>query len=114
MRLFKHNVQPISAFSFGKIFQLEVAGVQNRSSDLKLNKLYISYGKRQKSCTLIVIWVKCLYLTSPTFNLSSKSHRLFLLQRRKYKGTCSKDAVGSISWRSKTSKVVVHVVCSSS
>ena len=39
VRLFKHNVQPISAFSFGKIFQLEVAGVQNRSSDLKLNKL---------------------------------------------------------------------------
>ena len=45
---------------------------------------YISYGKRQKSCTLIVIWVKCLYLTSPTFNSSAKSNRLFLLQRRKY------------------------------
>ena len=38
---------------------------------------YISYGKRQKSCTLIVIWVKCLYLTSPTFNSSAKSNRLF-------------------------------------
>ena len=45
---------------------------------------YISYGKRQKSCTLIVIWVKCLYLTYPTFNSSAKSNRLFLLQRRKY------------------------------
>ena len=45
---------------------------------------YISYGKRQKSCTLIVIWVKCLYLTSPTLNSSAKSNRLFLLQRRKY------------------------------
>ena len=31
-------------------------------------KSYISYGKRQKSCTLIVILVKCLYLTSPIFN----------------------------------------------
>ena len=45
---------------------------------------YISYGKRQKSCTLIVIWVKCLYLTSPTFNSSAKSNRPFLLQTRKY------------------------------
>ena len=45
---------------------------------------YISYGKRQKSCTLIVILVKCLCLTSPTFNSSAKSNRLFLLQRRKY------------------------------
>ena len=41
-------------------------------------------SKRQKSCTLIVILVKCLYLTSPIFNSSSKSNRLFLLQRRKY------------------------------
>ena len=40
---------------------------------------YISNGKRQKSCTLIVIWVKCLYLTSPTFNSSAKSNRIFLL-----------------------------------
>ena len=39
---------------------------------------YISYGKRQKSCTLIVIWVKCLYLTSPTFNLSVKVEPYFL------------------------------------
>ena len=31
---------------------------------------YISYGKRQNSCTLIVIKVKCLYLSSPTFNSS--------------------------------------------
>ena len=38
-----------------------------------LKESYISYGKRQKSCTLIVIWVKCLYLTSPTFNSSAKS-----------------------------------------
>ena len=40
---------------------------------------YISYGKRQKSCTLIVIWVKCLYLTSPIFNSSAKSNRLFFI-----------------------------------
>ena len=40
--------------------------------------------QRQKSCTLIVIQVKCLYLTSPIFNSSAKSNRLFLLQRRKY------------------------------
>ena len=40
---------------------------------------YISYGKRQKSGTLIVVYVKCLYLTSPTFNSSSKSNRIFFL-----------------------------------
>ena len=45
---------------------------------------YISYGKRQKSCTLIVIWVKCLYLTSPTFNFVGKVKPAFLLQTRKY------------------------------
>ena len=42
---------------------------------------YISYAKRQKSCTLIVIWVKCLYLTSPTFNSSAKSNRLFFIAK---------------------------------
>ena len=41
---------------------------------------YISYGKRQKSCTLIVIKVKCLYLTSPIFNSSAKSNRTFYLR----------------------------------
>ena len=45
---------------------------------------YIWYGKRQKSCTLIVICVKCLYLTSPIFNSSSKSNRTFYLPVRKY------------------------------
>ena len=45
---------------------------------------YILYGRRQKSCTLIVVSVKCMYLTSPTFNSSAKSNRLFLLQTRKY------------------------------
>ena len=45
---------------------------------------YISYGKRQKSCTLIVIWVKCLYLTSPIFNSLAKSNRTFYLPGRKY------------------------------
>ena len=40
---------------------------------------YISYGKRQKSCTLIVICVKCLYLTSTIFNSSAKSNRLFFI-----------------------------------
>ena len=44
---------------------------------------YISYGKRQKSCTLIVIWVKCLYLTSPILNSSAKSNRTFYLPGRK-------------------------------
>ena len=34
---------------------------------------YISYGKRQKSCTLIVILVILSYLTFPIFNSSSKS-----------------------------------------
>ena len=29
---------------------------------------YIWNGKHQKSCTLIVIYVKCLYLKSPIFN----------------------------------------------
>ena len=38
---------------------------------------YVSYDKRHKSCTLIVIWDKCLYLTSPTFNWSARSNRLF-------------------------------------
>ena len=38
---------------------------------------YISYGKRQKSCTLIVILVRLSYLTSPIFNSSSKSTGFF-------------------------------------
>ena len=45
---------------------------------------YISYGKRQKSCTLIVVLVKCLYLTSPIFNSLAKSDRTFYLPGRKY------------------------------
>ena len=48
---------------------------------------YISYGKRQKSCTLIVILVKCLYLTSPIFNSLAKSNRTFYLPGRKYMRT---------------------------
>ena len=44
-----------------------------------INQPCISYGKRQKSCTLIVILVKCLYLTSPIFNSSAKSNRTFYL-----------------------------------
>ena len=38
---------------------------------------YISYGKRQKSCCLIVILVILSYLTSPIFNSSSKSTGFF-------------------------------------
>ena len=38
---------------------------------------YISYRKRQKSCTLIVILVKLSYLTSPVFNSPSKSTGFF-------------------------------------
>ena len=36
-----------------------------------------SYGKRQKSFTLIVILVRISYLTSPIFNSSSKSTGFF-------------------------------------
>ena len=43
---------------------------------------YISYGKRQKSCTLIVILVRLSYLTSPIFNSSSKSTGFFLQTRK--------------------------------
>ena len=46
---------------------------------------YISYGKRQKSWSLIVVLVKCLYLTSPIFNSLAKSNRTFYLPGRKYK-----------------------------
>ena len=62
---------------------------------------YISYDKRQKSCTLIVVLVKCLYLTSPTFNSSAKSNRLFLLQRRKYEVTCCMIAfmIQNVRWQ---------------
>ena len=38
---------------------------------------YISYGKRQKSCTLIVIKIILSYLTSPILNSSSKSTGFF-------------------------------------
>ena len=38
---------------------------------------YISYRKRQKSCTLIVIYVILSYLTSPIFNSPSKSTGFF-------------------------------------
>ena len=40
---------------------------------------YVSYVKRQKSCTLIVILVILSYLTSPIFNSSSKSTGYFLV-----------------------------------
>ena len=40
---------------------------------------YVSYDKRQKSCTLIVILVILSYLTSPILNSSSKSNWIFLL-----------------------------------
>ena len=45
---------------------------------------FISYGKRQKSCTLIIIQVISSYLTSPIFNSSSKSTGYFFLKSRKY------------------------------
>ena len=41
---------------------------------------YISYGKCQKSCTLIVVLVKCFYLMSPIFYSSAKSNRTFYLR----------------------------------
>ena len=44
---------------------------------------YVSYDKRQKSCTFIVILIILSYLTSPIFNSSSKSTGFFL-QTRKY------------------------------
>ena len=40
---------------------------------------YISYGKRQKSCTLLVI---LSYLTFPIFNSSSKSTGFFFFCKR--------------------------------
>ena len=49
---------------------------------------YISYGKRQKSCTLIFIYFKSLCLTSPIFNSSSKPNRIFLLQRGIFVDIC--------------------------
>ena len=45
---------------------------------------YISYDKRQKTFTLIVILVRLSYLTSPIFNSSAKSNRTFYLPVRKY------------------------------
>ena len=42
----------------------------------------LQYGKRQKSCTLIVILVKCLYLTSPIFNSPSNQTVLFIISRK--------------------------------
>ena len=43
---------------------------------------YISYGKRQKSCTLIVIYFKRLYLLPLIYNLLAKSNRTFYLTGR--------------------------------
>ena len=39
---------------------------------------YISYGKRRKSCTLIVVKVVCLYLLPLIYNLSTKIEPYFL------------------------------------
>ena len=39
---------------------------------------YVSYDKRQKSCTLIVISIILSYLTSPIFNSPSKSTGFFI------------------------------------
>ena len=44
---------------------------------------YISYGKRQNSCTFIIILVRLSYLTSPIFQFVVKVDRLFFLQTRK-------------------------------
>ena len=46
---------------------------------------YISYGKRQKNCTLFVVWVKYLYLTSPIFKSSSNSNRIFFIAKEEVK-----------------------------
>ena len=45
---------------------------------------FISYSKRRKSCTLIVVKVVCLYLLPLIYNLSAKSNRTFYLPARKY------------------------------
>ena len=42
------------------------------------------YGKRKKSCTLIVVKVVPLYLLRLIYNLSAKSNRTFYLPVRKY------------------------------
>ena len=47
---------------------------------------FISYGKRQKSCTLIVILVISSYLTSPIFNSSSKSTGYFFFEKEEVPG----------------------------
>ena len=80
IKLFLHTFSKKLAFCYSTTF-FESLITHKR---FVFKESYISYGKRQKSCTLIVIFVILSYQTSPTFNLSSKSHRFFLLQRRKY------------------------------
>ena len=42
---------------------------------------YVSYDKRQKSCTLIDIYIILLYLASPIFNSPSKSTGYVICRR---------------------------------
>ena len=55
---------------------------------------YVSYGKRQKSCTLIVIYVILSCLTSLIFNSSAKLTGYFLANEEVV--FCSSYLVGGI------------------
>ena len=57
---------------------------------------YISYGKRQKSCTLIVILVILSYQTSPIFNSSSKSTGFLFCKRGSTFYQIKKDKIHTI------------------
>ena len=59
---------------------------------------YVSYGKRQKSCTLIVIYVILSYLTSKIFNSSSKSTGFF----------CRRGSIYRASFFWETSKRLIY------
>ena len=80
IKLFLHTFCPKRTFCYPTTF-FESLITHNRSI---FEESYISYGKRQKSCTLIVVLVKCLHLTSPIFNSLAKSNRTFYLPGRKY------------------------------
>ena len=80
IKLFLHTFCQKPTFCYPTAF-FESLITQKRSI---FEESYISCGKRQKNWTLIVIKVKCLYLTSPIFNSSAKLNRTFYLMGRLY------------------------------
>ena len=79
-----YNKQFLHTFCPKRTFCYETTFIESLITHKRFifEESYILNGKRQKSCTLIVILVKCLYLTSPTFNSSPNRNTGFFIANK--------------------------------